>query len=168
MRTLVIHPKDTTTDFLSVIYSDRDWTVINSRVSKSFLRSQIKEHDRIVMLGHGTELGLLSFDNFIIDSKLVYILREKECICIWCNADKFVDKYGIKGFYTGMIISEYEEAVLYNVPTGSFWITESNTDFAIAIRDAIDTDNMLDTAKMLYECNSSVVEFNRNNLYFRK
>lgn len=30
MKTLVIHPKDTTTDFLSVIYEDKiGWTIIN-------------------------------------------------------------------------------------------------------------------------------------------
>lgn len=28
--TLVIHPKDQTTDFLSEIYLDKNWTVINS------------------------------------------------------------------------------------------------------------------------------------------
>lgn len=59
MKTLVIHPKDITTDFLSDIYSDKDWTVININVSKSFLKKQIKEHDRIVMLGHGTGEGLV-------------------------------------------------------------------------------------------------------------
>lgn len=34
MKTLVIHPKDSTTDFLSEIYSDKDWTVINTNTSK--------------------------------------------------------------------------------------------------------------------------------------
>lgn len=166
MKTLVIHPKDTTTDFLSEIYSDKDWTVISDNVSKKILRDKIKNHDRIVMLGHGTEQGLLGFNRFIIDSNWVYLLREKKCVFIWCNADVFVKKYKLKGFYTGMIISEYEEAVMYNVPTDSFWINESNIDFAQAIKNSIDEDNMLEKAKMLYEGNTSVVEFNRNNLYY--
>jgi hypothetical protein len=51
MKTLVIHPKDSTTDFLSVIYSDKDWTIINTNISKKVLKEQIKTHDRIVMLG---------------------------------------------------------------------------------------------------------------------
>ena len=166
MKTLVIHPKDSTTDFLSVIYSDKDWTVINSNISKKILKEQIKIHDRIVMLGHGTEKGLIGFDRLVIDSTWVYLLREKICVCIWCNADVFVEKYGLKGFYTGMIISEYEEAIMCCVPTNSFWISESNTDFAFAIKNAIDDENMLEKAKLLYEGNTSVVEFNRKNLYY--
>lgn len=167
MKTLVIHPKDSTTNFLSEIYSDKDWYVINTNISKKLLKEKIKTHDRIVMLGHGTEKGLLGFDKYVIDSTWVYLLREKICVCIWCNADVFVKKYGLKGFYTGMIISEYEEAIMYNIPTNSQWIAESNTDFALAIKNSIDEKNMLEKAKLLYEGNTSVVEFNRNNLYYK-
>ena len=166
MKTLVIHPKDSTTDFLQEIYKDRDWVVVNTNVSKKYLKEQIKSHDRIVMLGHGTEKGLIGFDKFVIDSSWVYLLRDKNCVCIWCNADEFVKKYELKGFYTGMIISEYEEAVMYGVPTNLQWINESNLDFALAIKNSIDDENMLEKIKTSYEGNSSVVEFNRNNLYY--
>ena len=40
-------------------------------------KDAIKSNDRIVMLGHGTEQGLIGFQRFIIDSSLVYLLREK-------------------------------------------------------------------------------------------
>ena len=166
MKTLVIHPKDSTTDFLSEIYREKDWTIINTNISKKVLKEQIKTHDRIVMLGHGTEKGLLGFNKFVIDSTWVYLLREKICVCIWCNADVFVKKYVLKGFYTGMIISEYEEAIMCCVPTNSHWIAESNTNFALAIKNSIDEENMLEKAKLFYEGNSAVVEFNRNNLYY--
>lgn len=63
MKTLVIHPQDPTTDFLCNIYSDKDWSIINSHVSSRVLKESIKSHDRIVMLGHG--------DKYIIDSSLV-------------------------------------------------------------------------------------------------
>ena len=166
MKTLVIHPQDSTTTFVSESSSDKDWTVVNTDISKKILKNLIKTHDRIVMLGHGSEKGLFGFGKFIIDSTLVYLLREKICVCIWCNSDEFVKKYKLKGFYTGMIISEYEEAIMYCVPTHSQWIYESNIDFALAIKNSIDDENMLEKAKMLYEGNSSVVEFNRNNLYY--
>lgn len=167
MKTLVIHPKDSTTDFLSEIYSNKDWTVINTNPSKKSLKELIKKHDRIVMLGHGTEEGLIGFKRFVIDSTWVYLLREKVCVYIWCNADVFVKKYNLKGFYTGMIISEYEEAIMCCVPTNLQWLLESNKDFALAIKNSIDEENMLEKAKLLYEGNSSVVEFNRNNLYYK-
>ncbi len=142
MKTLVIHPKDITTDFLSDIYSDKDWTVININVSKSFLKKQIKEHDRIVMLGHGTGDGLIGFKRLIIDSNYVYLLRDKITVCIWCNADNFVKKYNLKGFYTGMIISEMDEANCYSLyETSQANITASNILFATAIKNAIDSDD---------------------------
>lgn len=166
MKTLIIHPKDATTDFLCEIYKGKDWAIVNTNKSKKFLKEQIKTNDRIVMLGHGTEKGLLGFGKFVIDSTWVYLLRDKNCVCIWCNADKFVNKYGLKGFYTGMIVSEYEEAIMCCVDTNSQCISESNTGFALAIKNSIDDENMLEKAKMLYKGNSSIVEFNRNNLYY--
>ena len=165
MKTLVIHPKDETTDFLSDIYSDKNWTVINTNVSKKILKEQIKSHDRIVMLGHGSENGLFGFDRMVIDSNLVYLLREKNCICIWCNADMFVNKYKLSGFYTGMIISEEAEAIYYSILSNKQLIDESNIKFAKAIKESIDTDDMLLNVKELYQSETKVIKFNQNNLY---
>lgn len=151
MKTLVIHPKDQTTDFLREIYVGKDWTVIDFNPSSKILKEQIKKHDRIVMLGHGSEKGLFGFNRMVIDSTLVYLLREKQCVAIWCNANVFVEKYNLKGFYTGMIISEYEEALMYCIPADSFWIDQSNTDFSLAIKNSIESEDMLSKSKELYE-----------------
>jgi hypothetical protein len=174
MKTLVIHPKDITTDILSEIYSNKDWTVISTNVSKKILKEQIKTHDRIVMLVHGTKDGLIGFNRLMIDSNLVYLLREKTCVCIWCNADEFVEKYNLKGFYSGMIISEYEEAVMYDINTTTEWVNQSNTDFAFAIKNSIDSEDMLKTAIELYRSKTSILGdgysihyFNVNRLYSR-
>jgi hypothetical protein len=166
MKTLVIHPKDSSTDFLSTIYSDKDWTVINTNTSKKFLKEQIKSHDRIIMLGHGTHCGLLGFNRFVIDSTLVYLLREKDCVCIWCNADLFVQKYKLKGFYTGMIISEFEEAMYFTVRTDDDDIDFSNSLFANAIKESIDNSDMLSNVKKLYDGVSPVITYNKKNLYY--
>lgn len=61
MKTLVIHPKNSTTDFLSVISFNKNWTVINTNITKRILKESIKSHDRIIMLSNGTELRLLGF-----------------------------------------------------------------------------------------------------------
>ena len=167
LSTLVIHPKDLITDFLSEIYLDRGWTIINVNISKSRLKSEIKSHDRIIMLGHGTEYGLLGFGRFIIDSTLVYLLRDKVTICIWCNADVFVKKYGLRGFYTGMIISELEEAIMYCIDVDTNSILESNICLSSAVSESIDSVDMLDSVKRLYGGNSAVIEFNRGNLYYK-
>lgn len=112
------------------------------------------------MLGHGT-------CHFVIDSTFVQLLREKYCVCIWCNADEFVLKYDLKGLYTGMIISELDESLMFHVPSNQQWINESNTDFANAIKHSIDEENPAERAKELYEGNSAVVEFNRARIYQR-
>ena len=167
MKTLVIHSQDPTTDFLSAIYSDKDWTIINSNVSKKLLKESIKSHDKIVMLGHGSENGLIGFDHFIIDSTFVYLLREKECVCIWCNADGFVNKYELKGFYTGMIVSDSIEANIYCISANDSEIKSSNLLFADSIKKSIDNSDMLSSVKGLYKSGviNEVIMFNKNNLY---
>ena len=168
MKTLVIHPKDSTTDFLKVIYSEKDWTIIDdNNISTSKLKENIKSHDRIIMLGHGYDKGLFGQNRLIINSNLVYLLKDKNCVCIWCNADEFVKKYKLNGFYTGMIISDYDEATMFNIQANYDLIEESNKDFALAIKNSIDEDNMLEKAKLLYDGNYSIFEFNRNNLFFK-
>jgi hypothetical protein len=169
MKTLVIHPKDSTTDFLSVIYSDKkDWTVVTTFTGKSKLVEQIKSHDRIIMLGHGTEYGLLGGMGFVINPSLVYLLKEKDCVCIWCNADVFVEKYNLKGFYTGMIISEFEEALLYCVSCYYNQISESNILFADSVKKSITSDNMLQEMVDTYKSDENpVIQFNCANMYFK-
>ncbi|MCK9416528.1 hypothetical protein M0Q97_07725 [Candidatus Dojkabacteria bacterium] len=170
MKTLVIHPRDTTTDFLSDIYKDKDWTVITENISKSQLKLKIIHHDRIVMLGHGNKDGLYYFkhNRFIVSSELVYLLRSKICVGIWCNADKFFEKYKLSGFNTGMIISEIDEAYQYGV-RGSFDIIEqSNKLFAYAIKESIDLTNIVDNVKQIYVGDNEIISFNKNNLYLKK
>jgi hypothetical protein len=174
MKTLVIHPEDKSTDFLKEVYSDKNWTVINDgAISKTKLKQAIKDHDRIVMMGHGTEYGLISgninFFRYVIDSDWVYLLRDKETVCIWCNADGFVPKYELKGFYTGMIISEFGEADIYGIETKSGDIDYSNTLFAAALKESIDAPNFLESMKQKYDSGyNNVIEFNKQNLYERR
>jgi len=167
MKTLVIHPFDVTTGFLTVIYErHKDWTVIDTNVSARYLAIQIEKHNRIVMLGHGDVNGLYGYGRMIIDSELVYLLRTKDCVCVWCNADAFVEKYGLKGFYTGMIISDYEEALMYAITPKDNNIYNSNVLFAEAVRRSIDSVNMLEEVSSYYiDVANPIIEFNKENLY---
>lgn len=140
MSTLILHPKDSSTTFLNIIYeSIPDKTIITGGVSYDELASLIKSHDRIMMMGHGSPYGLFSvgqFNNmrgrpYIIDENMVSLLQEKENnVYIWCNADCFVDKYQLKGFYSGMFISEVSEATYCGIfGTDQELINESNFGF---------------------------------------
>lgn len=111
-KTLVIHPKDDSTDFLKEIYVDLPGTiVIDFSLGKKDLKTLIGMCHRIIMLGHGSSSGL--FDSlqksYLVDGNLAECLKDKECISIWCYASEFAKKYSIPGFWSGMYISEISE-----------------------------------------------------------
>ena len=168
MKTLVIHPADPTTDFLKVIYEKMVGATIitDPFISKSKIRQLIKEHDHIVMMGHGSFYGLIADQRtkrFIIDPTMVQLLREKdEVTCIWCNADQFVKNYELAGLHTGMIISETLEASMYGVECTPEQIEESNLLFAKAMT-GLDWDKAI--REYITNNSNPVIEFNRQRIY---
>jgi hypothetical protein len=180
-KTLVIHPKDFSTDFLSPIYAPvKNKKVITGGVSKDEVRELIKSHDRIMMMGHGTPMGLMSINRFgpdargyIIDESMVEVLKDKECVFIWCNADEFVNKYNLKGFYSGMFISEYGEAYYCGVRyVRKGQVEESNDRFAAVVSSYINKG-----VKKLYESvrqeygvlaeTNPIASYNNERIYLR-
>lgn len=149
-RTLIIHPNDRSTDFLKTIYEDiPDQTLITGGITRTDLIQLIEGHDRVMMMGHGTPQGLLSMFQFekyipyIVDYKVVPYLREKkDNVFIWCNADKFVNFHGLRGFYSGMFISEVSEAFYCGLPgTSQDIVDESNYGFCNMISKYINEDS---------------------------
>lgn len=140
MRTLIVHPKDETTNFLKVLYEPISIkTVIRGGIGKNELRKLIKNHDRVIMLGHGSPWGLLSVGQFppkvgsyIIDYSYSDLLSaKKENIFIWCHANQFVQRNGLNGFFSGMFLSELSEAFSWGYYiSDSKLIEESNGLFA--------------------------------------
>jgi hypothetical protein len=147
MKTLVIHPgNDHSTVFLKPIFEPlTDKTVITGGVTKKQLRLNILTNDRILCLGHGSSSGLFSGgqfpDYYIIDYSMANCLRGKDNIFIWCNADKFVHRNRLHGFYSGMFISEVNEALYYDFPFTDDLeqvIDESNYAFSSIVGRHID------------------------------
>jgi len=142
MKRLVIHPKDKTTDFLCPIYDGLNATVVTGGATRDEIKDMIKEHDQVMMLGHGTPNGLLSIGNFpfgwghIIDDSCASVLAEKDnSIFIWCNADQYVKYNKLKGFFTGMFISEVAEAKLMGLPLAQqHAVDESNAWFVSGMK----------------------------------
>lgn len=170
MKTLVLHPWDSSTRFLESIYKGKGFTEIRIRPSNSEMKRLIKSHDRIIVLGHGTERGMFDTKGIIwIDSRLVYLLREKmNSVYIWCNADVFVEKYKLHGFYTGMIISDFEEAYIYGVNHKREDIDNSNSLFSKIVGEGlnIDTKVMYGKVKESYsDDENNIVSFNSKNIH---
>jgi len=133
-KTLVIHPHDQSTHFLKPIYENiPNKTIITGGLFVDEINKLIYNHDQIIMLGHGSPKGLFGVNfkrSYVIDEDQVDLLQDKECIFIWCHADQFVKQHGLKGFYSGMFISEVGEALIYKLKGDKKLINESNNTFA--------------------------------------
>lgn len=140
MKTLIVHPQDQSTRFLTGIYKNLpNKTVITGGIAKPELRKYIRDFDRVICCGHGSPAGLFSVGWFpgaypyVVDESMVESIRNKDCIFIWCYADQFVNRHQLSGFFTSMFLSEVSEALYFN-----FWnlndlehlIEESNYGFA--------------------------------------
>jgi hypothetical protein len=181
MKNLIIHPADASTDFLKPIYANiSDAIILNGGASKDQVKELITQHDRIIMLGHGSPFGLFSIGQFmgnngyIIDSTMVDVLKHVECISIWCNADKFMVKHELNGFYSGMFISEVSEAFYCGLPgTPQETVDASNHYFAQLLGEVINeplsaiNDYVIDNYGLLTEDNP-VALYNHNRLYLRE
>ena len=181
MKTLVIHAEDSSTDFLCPIYQTiEDKTVLRKGVSKNEISEQIKIHDRVLMLGHGSPEGLFSVGQFktnnslIIDSSIVNLLAEKEeNIYIWCHANKFVERHNLKGFYTGMFVSEFLEVVYCELPlVEEDVINESNDGFSSIVSKYVNDSksvlykNTLEEYQIIANRNL-VAAYNIDRLYYQ-
>jgi hypothetical protein len=179
MKTLIIHPEDASTSFLDIVYAPiKNKTVITGGVSKTDVIKLIMEHDRIMMMGHGSPGGLFAVGKFpgsgayIIDQTIIPYLKSKDNnVFIWCNADKFVDTFGLRGFYSGMFISEVGEAYYCGLPgTEQDQVDESNYGFCNIISKYINDDkniiyeNVTKEYGLIAEQNP-VAFYNNNRLY---
>ena len=176
MKTLIIHPKDESTHFLDIVYNPiPNKTIITGGVSQNKLIKLIEEHDRVMMCGHGSPHGLFSVGQFpdnkgyVIGSNMVETLSKKDnSIFIWCNADQFVNYHKLKGFYSGMFVSEVGEAYYCGLPgTEQDSVDESNYGFVNMLSECINETQevMYDTIKTNY---GKIAEKNPVALYNHK
>lgn len=136
MKTLVLHPQDSSTDFLKPIYANiKRKTVLTKNVSRDKLLAAVRSHDVIIMLGHGSSNGLFNVSDIgkgimVVGESLVEELRGKQLIAIWCNANLFIERHSLPALYSGMFISEVSEAKYCNVQGTQAMVDESNNTFA--------------------------------------
>ncbi len=178
MKNLIIHPADRSTDFLKPIYENiSDAIILNGGATKDQVKELMVQHDRIIMLGHGSPFGLFSVGQFIgnngyiVDSTMVDVLKNVECISIWCNADQFMNRHKLYGFYSGMFISEVGEAHYCGLPgTEQKTVDTSNHYFAQLLGEVINEplsviyEHIKENYGLLTEDNP-VALYNHNRLY---
>jgi hypothetical protein len=142
----------------------------------------IKEHDQVIMMGHGYPGGLFGI-NFkrptVINwsSEIVDALKSKtNSIFIWCNADGYVRPLQLKGFFTGMFVSEVGEALYCGLgKTEQSIVDESNNTFANILGKIL--QNTQDPKEIHYQISSEygilaetnpIAEYNHKRLYLEK
>lgn len=59
-------------------------------------------------------------------------------MAVWCNADRFARAEGVHGLFTGMIVSELSEALLYEVETTQEELDRENVKLAQRLRTLLD------------------------------
>ena len=175
---IVIHANDPTTRFLSVLYQQRKDVVclVNETNSSSDVQRAIRAYDAIVMLGHGNKYGLFSkpskngkYERFMITDRHVQFLRNKTCIGIWCHANQFAERYGLHGLFSGMIISELQEAIELGIPATEEEIYKERERFALRLKNCIKAysfEEIPARMKSLDDTQSELTRFNYSNLYY--
>ena len=173
-----IHANDPTTQILTILYQQREDVrmLITERNTSSDVQRAIRADDVIMMLGHGNEYGLFSkpdkkgdYRRFLITDRHVQFLRDKTCIGIWCYANKFAEKYKLHGLFSGMIISELQEAIDMGVPATKDEIDREMEKFTIRLRDCMDTYGLEQIPLRMKESDdvqSALTKFNYGNLYY--
>lgn len=174
----VIHATDPTTQVLSLLYQQREDVsmLITERNTSSDVQRTIRSDNVVMMLGHGNEYGLFlkpdkngEYRRFLITDKHVQFLRDKSCIGIWCYANKFAEKYRLRGLFSGMIISELQEAIDLGVAATKEEIDKEMEKFTIRLKDCIETCGLEQTPFRMKEYDdvqSELTKFNYSNLYY--
>ena len=117
---------------LSALYEGIEAQVIDGDCSTkemSRLLHHISPQECIMLLGHGSE-----------GHPHAYHLRKHggNIVAVWCNADQFARAEGLHGLFTGMIVSELSEALLYEVETTQEELNCENVKLAQRLRTLLD------------------------------
>ncbi len=181
---LVIHPEDQTTSMLKGLYEGAVCTLVSRPLSRRDMRRLLREREpqeRVLLLGHGSADGLFyredssssRFDSFIISHAHAYPLRKHgaNLVGIWCHAADFARRERLQGLFSGMIISEMEEAQQYHVHTTQEELDRENEKLAARLRYLFDSKVPLSDIPELLpgldDVKSELTTFNYRNFIYR-
>ena len=128
------------------------------------------------MLGHGNQYGLFSrpskngkYERLLITDKHVQFLRGKVCIGIWCYANVFAERYGLHGVFSGMIVSELQEAIDNHIVATKDEIDYEMELFTIRLKYCLENYKLEEIPKAM-KCfdysRTPLNEFNYNNIFY--
>jgi len=133
---IVVHPSDPSTKMLSLIYEGiENVTLFDSYLQRDEILSALAaapEDEPVLLLGHGSPNGLfdLRYGLILKDSDAALLQDRPNLVGIWCYASSYAYKHGLKGFFSGMFISEEPEAWVNGVEADAEEIDGKAWDFA--------------------------------------
>lgn len=181
---LVIHPKDRTTAMLSVLYEGSsgarllDDPATGKEIERAIHHTPISE--RIMLLGHGSDRGLFwrkddmqpFFDGILIGHKHAFHLRRHgaNLVAVFCNANLFALGNGLHGLFSGMIITEKEEAAEYGITISEEELKMENVKLFQRLRQLLDKAVPLSDIPRLIldmdDVHTPLTEFNYRNFFY--
>ena len=105
-----------------------------------------------------------SFARRIISPEHVQFLRGRTCIGVWNNASIFAQQYGLKGLFSGRLITSLGEAMADGITKYSQREIEIfNDDLAFALETCLETTSLKDVPRMLEMFTSAMNEIETIN-----
>lgn len=174
---LVIHPEDSSTDFLSALYENVEGvTCLRGDESRKTL-TKILYHrpagETFLLLGHGNRDGLFRKEDdgyhCYVGRSMAYCLKRHPVIGVWCHANLFAEAVSLHGLFTGMVVSEMEEARQYCVKTTEDELERENLRYAENLRRVLDEGGtfgeMKERMMRLGNPDSELTHFNYGSIY---
>ena len=134
---IVVHPFDPSTRMLGEIYKGIEGVkFFDSWKQRDEILKAIAaapKDEPILLLGHGCPSGLLDLRYGIVlgDSDAELLKDRPNLVGIWCYASSYAYKHDLKGFFSGMFISELPEAIVNGVDASAQEIDDDAWNFAI-------------------------------------
>ena len=154
---------DTDTRVLAALWDDiPDARVLNIRPGTPDARRAVdaaiaEEEDTLVLCGHGSPQGL--FDPgamapgadlaaiarnppYLVDARNALSVRARRVVGVWCYAASFAESAGLRGFFTGMFVSNPMEAAIVGCPgrDSAATITEQEVLFCRRVNELLRAD----------------------------
>lgn len=174
---IVVHPSDPSTKMLGLIYEGLDnVTLFDSWEQRDEIRAALAAAPReepVLLLGHGCPYGLydLRYGLVLTDADAELLKDRPNLVGIWCYASDYASRHGLKGFFSGMFISEEPEAWVNGVDAEAEEIDGKAWDFAGRFGDMLRAGMPLeDAARELMDprhVDSDLTRFNYSRLTWR-
>ena len=175
---IVVHPTDPSTRCLSPIYEGLpNVRFFDSLKQREEILQAIRNaplDEPVFLLGHGTPAGLLDMRGWglVVTPADAALLSGRPNLCgIWCYASTYAARHSLKGFFSGMFVSEYGEALSKGVDATPEEIEDRNWDFSGRFGDLLREGKTLEAAaKEMMDARhivSDLTRFNYSRLTWR-